>query len=192
MQKEEIIKTERLILRPWREEDLKSFAQLNKDPRVMEYFPSLLTRQESDRLAKEFAHFLEENGWGFWAVSAPEVADFIGFIGIEPVDFSSHFTPAVEIGWRLAHNFWGRGYATEGAQAALRYGFEKLNLKEIVSFTAVANQRSRNVMERIGMHHDPEDDFDHPKLPREHQLSRHVLYRIKVQDIMNFEHLQNK
>lgn len=174
-----IIKTERLILRPWKEDDLKSFAKLNADPRVREFFPSTLSQKESDELAKQLSDLIEKNGYGFWAVSAPGISDFIGFIGIEHVTFEAPFTPAVEIGWRIAHEYWGRGYATEGAMAALEYGFNTLNLNEIVSFTPTQNKRSANVMKKIGMTHYPEEDFDHPKLEEGHPLRRHVLYRIK-------------
>ena len=174
------VKTDRLILRPWGEKDLEPFALLNADPRVREYFPGLLSRQESDHSVKLMSDHIERYGWGFWAASLIETGEFIGFIGLEDVYFKAHFTtpPAVEIGWRLAFNYWGKGYATEGALAALQYGFESLNLKEIVSFTAVQNQRSRHVMEKIGMHHDPKDDFDHPKLLEGYSLRRQVLYRI--------------
>jgi 3-dehydroquinate dehydratase/shikimate dehydrogenase len=116
-----------------------------------------------------------------WAVSIPDVADFVGFIGLAEPSFNAHFTPAVEVGWRLAFDHWGKGYATEGAKAALEYGFETLNLNEIVSFTAIQNMRSRRIMEKIGMQHDPKDDFDHPKLPEGHPLRRHVLYRMNQQ-----------
>lgn len=173
-----VIKTERLVLRQWCEDDLEPFAKLNADPRVMEYFPSILSHQESDDLAKRLSAKLKEQGWGLWAVSVPGLSDFIGFIGLSEPSFSAHFTPAVEVGWRLAYDFWGQGYATEGALEALKYGFETLNLNQIVSFTAVANQRSRHVMEKIGMHHDLKDDFDHPKLPEGHLLKKHVLYRM--------------
>jgi 3-dehydroquinate dehydratase/shikimate dehydrogenase len=173
------IKTERLILRPWEEGDLKPFAELNADPRVREYFPNLLSREESDQSAKRMSDHIEKKGWGFWAASLIETGEFIGFIGLEDVYFKAPFTPAVEIGWRLAFKHWGKGYATEGALAALKYGFETLKLKEIVSFTPVQNKRSRHVMEKIGMTHDPKDDFDHPKLPEDHPLRRHVLYKIK-------------
>lgn len=173
------IQTERLILRQWCEEDLEPFAALNSDPRVMEYFPAILTRDESDQLIKRLQTKIEENGWGLWAASLKEDEKFIGFIGLAEPNFNAHFTPAVEVGWRLASSFWGKGYATEGALACLKYGFEKLHLEEIVSFTTVQNMRSRAVMVRIGMHHNPEDDFDHPKLSKEHKLSKHVLYRIE-------------
>jgi 3-dehydroquinate dehydratase/shikimate dehydrogenase len=174
------VKTERLILRPWQESDFEPFAKLNGDPRVREYFPRVLSAVESDASIKLMSNHIERFGWGFWAVSLIQTGEFIGFIGLEDVNFFApfnEFTPAVEIGWRLAFSHWGKGYATEGALACLKYGFETLNLKEIVSFTPVQNIRSRTVMERIGMHHDPKDDFDHPKLPDGHPLKRHVLYR---------------
>jgi 3-dehydroquinate dehydratase/shikimate dehydrogenase len=171
--------TKRLVLRPWKEADLEPFAKLNADPRVMEYFPSVLSCKESDELAQRISSKLEEQGWGLWAVSVPGVADFIGFVGLARPSFEAHFTPAVEVGWRLAFEYWGRGYATEGAKAALTYGFKTLKLPEIVSFTALQNTRSRRIMEKIGMHRDPKDDFDHPKLPEGHPLRRHVLYRLK-------------
>ena len=173
------IKTKRLILRPWKESDLESLAKLNADPRVMEYMIAPLSREQSDAQAKNIQAKMQEQGWGFWAVAVPGVADFIGFIGLGHVPWVASFTPAVEIGWRLGFDFWGKGYATEGAKAALAYGFQTLQLKEIVAFTAVANMRSRAVMEKLGMHRDPKDDFDHPKLPEGHPLRRHVLYRIK-------------
>ncbi len=175
------VQTERLILRQWCEKDLEPFFQLNSDQRVREYFPGLLSCQDSDASVKLMSDHINKYGWGFWAVSLVQTNGFIGFIGLEDVHFTASFNklaPAVEIGWRLAFNHWGKGYATEGALAALRYGYETLNLKEIVSFTAVANQRSRHVMEKIGMHHNLEDDFDHPKLPEGHLLRRHVLYRM--------------
>ncbi|MFZ4100260.1 MAG: GNAT family N-acetyltransferase [Chlamydiia bacterium] len=174
--------TERLILRPWKEADLEPFAELNADPRVMEYFPSVLSREESIQMAHRMQSKIEERGWGWWAVSAPGVAEFIGFIGLNNVDkatLPAHFTPAIEIGWRLAFEHWGKGYATEGAKAALKYGFETLKLNEIVSFTAMQNMRSRHIMEKIGMHYDPKDDFDYPKLSDDHRLKRLVLYRLE-------------
>lgn len=174
----DVIKTERLILRPWKKSDLEAFARLNADAKVMEYFPSILSCKESDDLANRISSKLEEQGWGLWAVSVPDIVDFIGFIGLAEPSFQAHFTPAVEIGWRLAFDHWGKGYATEGANAVLEYGFKTLNLNEIVSFTAIQNMRSRRIMEKIGMHHDQKDDFDHPKLSEGHSLKRHVLYRI--------------
>ncbi|MDE3045902.1 MAG: GNAT family N-acetyltransferase [Verrucomicrobiota bacterium] len=175
-----ILKTQRLLLRPWQDSDRISFQKINSDPRVREFFPSLLTAEESDQQAKVMALFIEQNGWGLWAAEIPGVAPFIGFIGLMPVSFSAHFTPAIEIGWRLAYEHWGHGYAPEGAKAALDFGFQELKLPEIVSFTSSQNTRSRRVMEKIGMHRDPADDFDHPKLPEGHPLRKHVLYRLKV------------
>lgn len=179
-----MIKTKRLILRQWCEEDSEPFAQLNGDLRVRQYFPGLLSRQESDNSIKNMADHVQRCGWGLWAAALIQTGEFIGFIGLQEVCFSAHFTktPAVEIGWRLAFNHWGKGYATEGAQAALQYGFETLKLKEIVSFTVLENMRSRHVMEKIGMHRDPRDDFDHPKLSEGHPLRRHVLYRLNFQE----------
>lgn len=173
------MKTERLVLRPWREEDFEPFAQMNADAKVMEYFPKILTRAESDLLVHRIITKMEEQGWGLWAVSVPGTADFIGYIGLAIPTFEAHFTPAVEIGWRLAYEFWGKGYATEGALAALKYGFEILQLAEIVSFATSSNKRSRSVMEKIGMQRNPEDDFDHPLRPLEDRLRHHVLYRIQ-------------
>lgn len=173
--------TQRLILRPWRESDLEPFAAMNADPRVMEYFPSPLNREESDKMVMRMQRKIEEQGWGFWAVSVPGVAEFVGFIGLNPIDketFPAHFTPAVEVGWRLSFDHWGKGYATEGALACLKWGFEALNLDQIVSFTAVCNNRSKAVMERLGMHRNPQEDFDHPKIADGHPLKRHVLYRL--------------
>lgn len=186
-----IIRTKRLILRPWSEKDLEPFAKLNADPRVMQYFPSVLNRNESYDFARRIIANFEAQGWGLWAVSVPGVADFIGFIGLAKPSFEAHFTPAVEVGWRLAFDHWGQGYATEGAKAALEYGFETLQLPEIVSFTAAQNTRSIRIMEKIGMHHDPKDDFDHPKLPKEHALSRHVLYRLKVDKWQKMQNIAN-
>jgi RimJ/RimL family protein N-acetyltransferase/GrpB-like predicted nucleotidyltransferase (UPF0157 family) len=173
------IKTSRLILRQWQDSDLVLFAALNADPRVREFFPGLMSREESNQFAKLISDHIARRGWSFWAVSLIETGEFIGFIGLEEVHFQAPFTPAVEIGWRLAFDHWGKGYATEGAKAALKYGFETLDLPEIVSFTAVQNMRSRRIMEKIGMHRTAQDDFDHPKLPESHPLQRHVLYRLK-------------
>lgn len=177
-----IIYTDRLILRPWCESDFKVYAKINADPRVREYFSTLLTEEESNQQIRHFMVRIEESGWGIWAVSVPGVSEFIGFIGLEQIDFTAHFTPAIEIGWRLAYEFWGQGYATEGAIAALKYGFETLKLDEIVAIATKENYRSRHVMEKIKMHHDPKEDFDHPKISEGNKLRRHVLYRLKHQE----------
>ncbi|WP_454004175.1 GNAT family N-acetyltransferase [Alcaligenes sp. Marseille-Q7550] len=171
--------TPRLVLRHWRDSDLIACAKMNADARVMEFFPSPLIRQASDALALRIRTGLQENPFGLWAVEIPGSADFAGFIGLGIPWFEAPFMPAIEIGWRLASDFWGKGYATEGAREVLRYGFEELRLKEIVSFTATNNVRSQRVMTRIGLAHKKSDDFDHPALPEGHPLRRHVLYRLK-------------
>jgi 3-dehydroquinate dehydratase/shikimate dehydrogenase len=168
------LETTRLILRPWKDSDFEPFAALCADPRVMQYFPAPLTHTESLELAKKIQSKIEKRGWGLWAVTLPNIADFIGYIGLNDVDF----LPSIEIGWRLAFPYWGKGYATEGALAALHYGFTTLNLDEIISFTVPANTPSRRVMEKIGMSHNSQDDFLHPKLPPGHPLQPHVLYRL--------------
>lgn len=173
-----MIRTKRLILRQWKPKDYPLFAKMNADPLVREFFPTLLTTDESNEQACLFQKRIEENGWGFFAVEAPGIADFIGFIGIQPIPFTAPFTPSVEIGWRIAHEFWGRGFAPEGASAVLEYGFRNLHLPEIVSLTPLQNLRSMKVMEKIGMTRNPEEDFDHPRVADGHPLKRHVLYRI--------------
>jgi ribosomal-protein-alanine N-acetyltransferase len=171
--------TPRLILRPWIDDDLPPFAALNADPRVNEFLPGPLTSAQSDELAARIRDHFDRHGFGLWSVELTGVAPFIGFVGLAVPKFESHFTPCVEIGWRLAAEHWGRGYATEGALAARDFAFGPLGLDEIVSFTVPMNAPSRRVMERIGMTHDPADDFDHPALPHPHRLCRHVLYRLR-------------
>ena len=172
------IRTHRLLLRMWRDEDRVPFAALNADPRVMEHFPKLLDRAESDAVAARIRENFDRRGFGLWAVEVPGVAEFIGFVGLSVPHFEAHFTPCVEIGWRLARDHWGFGLASEAARAAVDFGFSQLELDQIVSFTVPANKRSRAVMERIGMTRTPVDDFDHPSLPDGHPLRRHVLYRL--------------
>jgi RimJ/RimL family protein N-acetyltransferase len=172
------LRTDRLLLRQWREEDLGPWAELNADPEVMEHFPSVLTRDESDVLATRCREHLQTNGWGLWAVEVPGVAPFIGWVGLARPAFEAPFTPAVEVGWRLARRWWGHGYASEGARAALGFAFAELALDEVVSFTSVRNERSQAVMRRIGMRRDPRDDFEHPGIPEGHPLRPHVLYRL--------------
>ena len=167
------------MLRQWREADLEPFAALSADPEVMRYFPAALTRAESDARAECARAEIAEQGWGFWALELAQPATLIGMVGLAELDFEAHFTPAVEVGWRLAREHWGNGYATESARAALDFGFEELGLDEIVSFTTVANERSLRVMQRLGMTHDAADDFDHPLLADGHPLRRHVLYRLR-------------
>ena len=176
------IPTDRLLLRQWRPDDCVPFAALNADPVVMEYFPSTLSRSESDAAVERIETHFAKHGFGLWAVEIPGVTPFAGFIGLSIPAFEAHFTPCVEVGWRLAREYWGKGYATEGAEAALRFGFERVRLAEIVSFTTLANARSRRVMERIGMSCFPADDFDHPSSPVGHPMRRHVLYRLTQAD----------
>jgi len=168
-----------LRLRRWQSGDLEPFAAMNADERVMEFFPGLLSRQESDALAARIQQHFAERGFGLWAVEIPGVTPFAGIIGLSTPRFIAHFTPCVEIGWRLAAEYWGCGFATEGARAALDFAFQLLRLAEVVSMTAHCNLRSRRVMEKIGMTWTPDDDFDHPLLPPGHRLTRHALYRAK-------------
>jgi RimJ/RimL family protein N-acetyltransferase len=176
------LETERLILREWREADREPFARMNADPLVMEFYPECLSRAESDQVADRIHKHFRDRGLGLFAAELRRDATFIGFIGLSVPRFVTHFTPCVEIGWRLAAPYWGRGLATEGAQAAIRYGFETLALDEIVAFTIPANLRSRRVMEKLGMIHNPTDDFDHPGLKPGHPMRKHVLYRLKREE----------
>jgi RimJ/RimL family protein N-acetyltransferase len=173
-----VLRTERLLLREWRAEDREPFAALNADPRVMEHMPALLPRAQSDALARRSEQHFAKHGFGPWAVEIPGVAPFIGFVGLVVPAFDAHFTPCVEIGWRLSAEHWGNGYATEAALASADHAFADVGLEELVSFTTPQNLRSRAVMARIGMTHDEADDFDHPRLPPGHRLRRHVLYRL--------------
>lgn len=150
---------------------------MNSDPEVMAHFPTPLDRAGSDAMVDRIEATFERRGLGLWAVEVGDGADFAGFIGLWPAEFDAPFTPAIEIGWRLARPFWGRGYATEGALAVLADGFGRLGLDRIVSFTATSNERSWRVMERIGLRHQPEDDFDHPNVAEGHPLRPHLLYR---------------
>ena len=168
------LRTERLLLRQWRDVDRDAFAAMNADPRVMEHFPATMDRSESDAFLDRIRDQLEDRGWGLWAVQLPSGGSAAGFVGLNPVG-DLPVAPAVEVGWRLAHQHWGRGYAPEAATRALRFAFETLGLDEVVSFTTVRNDRSRRVMEKIGLTHDPARDFDHPRTPG-WSGQRHVLY----------------
>jgi len=173
-----LLRSPRLILRAWRDSDLPAIARLNADPRVMEFMPACLDRVASDAMVARMQAAIETQGFGFWAVEAPGIADFIGFVGLNRPGFAAPFMPCIEIGWRLAHDFWGRGYATEAAQAVLGFGFDDLGLDEIVAFTAAVNLRSQGVMQRLGMQHYRAEDFDHPALPAGDRLRRHLLHRL--------------
>lgn len=168
----------RLVLRRWRADDLPPFAAMNADAEVMEHFPARLSRDESDALVRRFEAGFEARGFGLWALEIAATGEFIGFCGLSVPSFEAPFMPAVEIGWRLARPCWGQGYATESARAALTFGFEHVRLHEVVSFTTRANERSQAVMRRLGMTHDPADDFDHPRLAPGHPQRPHVLYRL--------------
>jgi RimJ/RimL family protein N-acetyltransferase len=172
------LRTERLLLRRWRASDLEPFAALNADPAVMEHFPATLSRAQSAALVERIERCFEERGYGLWAVEFPGEAPFIGFVGLAPVDIDVAFAPAVELGWRLARHYWDRGIATEAARAASTVGLEQLHLPGLLAYTAASNERSRRVMERLGMRRDPTEDFLHPRLPATHPLAPHVLYRL--------------
>lgn len=174
-----VLRTERLLLRPWRDADLAPYAALNADPVVMRHFPSTLTREQSDLHVKSVRERAVRGEPSLWAVEVVGGAEFIGFVGLAVPSFRAPFTPCVEVGWRLAKEHWGSGYAPEGARAAMAFGFEVLGLDEIVSFTSEGNSASRRVMEKLGMRRDPSDDFEHPGLPPGHHLRRHVLYRLR-------------
>jgi RimJ/RimL family protein N-acetyltransferase len=169
--------TERLRLRQWQESDFDPFADLNADPRVMEYFPEPLSREASNEMAEKIRSLITDRGWGFWALEVKGAESFVGFCGLHVPAATLPFSPCVEIGWRLSSAHWGKGYASEAARGALKIAFEQLEFPEIVSFTTVGNQRSRRVMERIGMKYS--GDFEHPSLSDNSLLRAHVLYRLQ-------------
>lgn len=171
------LETPRLLLRPWRDADVDAFAAMFHDPKVMEFLMPADRPAIDATVGRIRAHF-DQHGYGWWAAELKATREFIGFIGLVHIPFEAHFTPAVEVGWRLASAYWGQGYATEGARAALAAGFARLGLAEIVSLTVPANRRSWRVMQRIGMRRNPADDFDHPRLAAGDPLRRHILYRI--------------
>jgi ribosomal-protein-alanine N-acetyltransferase len=177
----EPICTERLLLREWREADLEPFARLNTDPEVMEYLPGPLKRSESQEFVDRIQEHFDRHGYGLYALERREDNAFIGFTGLNWAAFEEHFTPALEVGWRLAREFWGQGYATEAARACLTHAFRETDIPEVVSFTVPANTRSAAVMKRLGMTRKPTDDFIHPRLGPDHPLGAHILYRIDRQ-----------
>ena len=176
------IETKNLILREWKPEDLPFFAAINQDPKVMEYFLKPLTEAETAAMVERIQKHFEQHGFGLFACILRSTGQCIGYVGLNVPDFSAHFTPCVEIGWRLSSDVWGKGYATEAAWAVLETGFKEHGLQEIVSFTVPANYRSIRVMEKIGMTRDADGDFYHPKVPPEHPLRLHVLYRITKEE----------
>ena len=175
------LSTARLVLRRWADADREPFAALNADPEVMRYFRGPLDRTASDAFADRIESSFDELGYGLWAVELRSSAEFIGFTGLARQTFPAHFTPAVEVGWRLARSAWGNGYATEAARAALDFAFDVAGLEEVVSTTTRANERSQAVMRRLGMTHDAADDFAYPLLPDAHPFRPHVLYRMSKQ-----------
>lgn len=175
------LRTERLVLRPWRDDDVEPFARIVADPRVQEHYPSVMDRAAAEALVAHIREGFDACGFGLWAVETAD-APFVGYVGLSRPTWESDFTPCVEVGWRLAAETWGRGYATEGARAALTHGFEVADLDEIVSFTVPQNVRSRRVMEKLGMTRDPSEDFDHPSVLDDERLRRHVLYRLSRAD----------
>ncbi|MBK8207129.1 MAG: GNAT family N-acetyltransferase [Planctomycetes bacterium] len=172
------LRTERLLLRPWRAHDLSAFAALNADPRVMEFMPHPLTPGESDAFAARIAAHFDAHGYGLWAAELPGEAPFIGFIGLQWSTFDAHFTPALEVGFRLMHAHWGKGLAAEGGRAAVAWAFANTDITAIHSWTAVINLRSRRALEKIGLARVAGGDFDHPRLAQGHALRPHVLYRV--------------
>lgn len=174
------LQTPRLSLRMWREDDLEPFAALNADPDVMEHFPSAMTEADTAKMITWIEDHFHKYGFGLWAVEHKDSGKLVGFTGLAVPSFEAEFMPSVEVGWRLGKEHWGNGYATEAARAALEYGFSEANLEHIVSFTIPANTRSTRVMERLGMTHDPADDFDHPAMSAGSPLQRHVLYRMSA------------
>jgi 3-dehydroquinate dehydratase/shikimate dehydrogenase len=172
------IETDRLILREWKEDDKPSFARINADPMIMEFFPRRLDEDDSNRLAVRFQKHIEDRGYGFYAVELKKTGEFMGFAGLCDVDSKMPFAPAVEIAWRLDYGFWGRGYGTEAASAVMEHGFTKLKLKEIVGYAVYDNSRAIKLMEKLGMKHDKKGDFTYPGLPKDHPLSKFVLYRV--------------
>jgi ribosomal-protein-alanine N-acetyltransferase len=169
--------TSRLLLRQWQERDRAPFAALNTDPLVMEHFPAPLGAEQSDAMVDRLTEGLRRDGYGLWAVEIRATGDFIGFVGMAAPSFEAPFTPCTEIGWRLAASAWGRGYATEAANAVVATAFGQVGLDELVSFTTTGNLRSQHVMQRLGMTRDPSEDFDNPRIT-DGPLRRHVLYRL--------------
>ncbi len=180
-----MFETKRLILREWRDSDIPAFAAMNQDPKVMEFFPYTLDLDGTKALVERIRQHFKTHGFGLFAVELKSTGEFIGFVGLMTPNFEAHFTPCVEIGWRIAAKYWRQGYATEAARMVLHLAFEKYGLQEVVSFTAAVNLPSIAVMKKIGLLHNPKDDFDHPKLDKTHPLSRHVLYRLTAKELQD-------
>lgn len=173
-----ILRTERLILRQWKESDVLPYATLNADQRVMEFMLGTMTEAETRQSIENIKKHFDTHGFGRWAVEIADAEKFIGFVGINIPTYTLPFSPCVEVAWRICADEWGKGYAPEAANEAMRDGFERVGLQEIVSFTTLTNLKSRRVMEKLGMQYCPAEDFDHPMVPEGHRLRRHVLYRM--------------
>lgn len=172
------LRTARTLLRRWTDADLEPWVAMNADPQVRRFFPATLTRDEALGEASRIRANLERRGWGLWALEIPGRIPFAGLVGLHVPVWQAHFTPTVEMGWRLAREAWGQGWASEAAAAAAAFGFEALGLDALVAFTVPINEPSRRVMQRLGMTHDPADDFDFPTMDPAHPMCRHVLYRL--------------
>ena len=176
------LRTERLLLRRWRPADRETFAAINADPAVMEHFPGLQSPEVSNEMVAHFERGFERDGFGLWVVEIFGELPFAGFVGLARVPAKMPFAPAVEVGWRLTPSAWGRSIAYEGACAALGFGFGEVGLEEVVSMTTVSNVRSRRLMERLGMHRDPDEDFMHPLIAPDDRTAPHVLYRLRREE----------
>ena len=186
-----MLETDRLLLRQWKASDYSAFAKISGDTDVMEFYPKPLNVAESNAMADRIRGLINKRGWGFWAVEIPKQQGFIGFVGLHIPSEQLPFSPCVEIGWRIAKEHWGKGYATEAARAALDYGFSELGFDEIVSFTTLANLRSQRVMQKIGMS-DVKENFMHPDIDRSHPQCEHVLYKLTQSDWIKRERISNE
>ena len=176
------LRTERLLLRRWRADDLEPFAAINADPLVMEFYPATLSRGRSEALIERFEACFRQRGFGLWALELPGERPLVGYVGLFPVEIDVAFAPAVELGWRLARDCWGRGIASEAANAVIAFAFDRVQVPELIAYTAAVNERSRRLMERLGMSRDPTEDFQHPGIADGDRLQPHVLYRLAVSD----------
>ena len=186
------LESERLLLRPWRDEDLPHWVAMGADSRVMRFFPSTYEAEYAEKMAARLRERLHCDGYGCWVVEVKDVSPFAGVIALQNVPFEASFTPAIEIGWRLQYEHWGRGYATEGAARAIRFAFEVLHLQEVVAMTTVDNLPSQRVMQRLRMSRNAQDDFEHPRLPEGHPLRPHVLWRLSAPQLSFSERQRSK
>jgi RimJ/RimL family protein N-acetyltransferase len=178
------LQTPRLLLRQWKPSDLEPFAKMNADPVVMEHFLATSTLEQTKAFIEGIKDSFDTRGYGLFATELKETGAFIGFVGLWPARFETNFTPCVEVGYRLAKEYWGKGYAPEAARQVLKFGFEVIKFEEIFSWTATTNTNSMRVMEKIGLQRDLDNDFDYPSIPEGHRLRRHVLYRLKASEFI--------